>query len=340
MPTINCALIGAGWIAQVAHLPALTNNPAVKVTAICDTDPARGRAAAVKWRIPQVYEDPSRLIEQEKFDFLVIATPPANHYALAKLGLERGLSVLVEKPLSLSSRDAQELTDLAKAKGCTLGVIHNFLYLPIFQTVLELIARGELGEILDFSARLEYPAELMLNDRDHWRHQLPGGLFTDLAAHPLYLFQQLLGKIEVVAAQTAKRSTIPWVNADQLRVLLKGEKGSGSFTINCSAPGRAFTIYVAGSKIALEFDLFSLSMAKIRPNRGLINQVWHELPLSAQKVGNSLGRKLAGERWYSSGHRIIINDFVTSLINKKATLVGGAEGVSCLAAIEAINRQI
>ncbi len=81
------------------------------------------------------------------FDGYVICTQPAYHYELAKIIIESGKPVLVEKPLTLNSRDAIELNELAKKNGVNLMVGHLLLFHPAFLKIKEMLERNILGEI-------------------------------------------------------------------------------------------------------------------------------------------------------------------------------------------------
>lgn len=80
-------------------------------------------------------------------DALVVATPPKTHFKIAKEALEHGLHVLIEKPLTTSSVDAEQLIELAAQKGLVLMVGHTFIYNNAVRTLKKLIQSGELGKI-------------------------------------------------------------------------------------------------------------------------------------------------------------------------------------------------
>jgi predicted dehydrogenase len=84
---------------------------------------------------------------KEDFDGFTIAAPAPLHYDIAKLLLEHGKSVLVEKPMTLSSETSLELVELAKAKGAQLMVGHVLLFHPAIVKIKELIDNGKIGEL-------------------------------------------------------------------------------------------------------------------------------------------------------------------------------------------------
>src|SRR5262249_55519292 len=100
----------------------------------------------------KVVDDAAALIADPEVDAVAIATPIFTHYKLAKAALEAGKHVLVEKPLTPSVAEAEELAALAKAKGRALMVDHTFVYTGAVRKIRELIAAGELGRVLYFDS--------------------------------------------------------------------------------------------------------------------------------------------------------------------------------------------
>jgi len=142
---IRVGVIGYGYWG-----PNLVRNfveiPTSTVVAVADLDQERLDHAQLCY--PQVvvtkdYRDLFRL----DLDSIVIATPPATHFRLAKDALLHGLHVLVEKPLTLDSREAQELIDLAEEHDCSLMVSHTFVYNPAVRALKEIVDSGEIGRV-------------------------------------------------------------------------------------------------------------------------------------------------------------------------------------------------
>lgn len=146
MPTqARIAVIGTGWWATQAHIPGLLANPDATVVGICDADPARLAAAASAYGIADTYTDYLAMIEQARPDGVIIATPHATHYPIARDCLARGLHVLVEKPMTLLAADARALVDLATQNRRELIVGYPYNYTGLARRARELVASGGLG---------------------------------------------------------------------------------------------------------------------------------------------------------------------------------------------------
>ena len=145
-------IIGVGYWG-----PNLVRNfdsiPDCEIVSICDLD--EGNLDNITNRYPYVnrYNDFDDMLAREDLDGVVIATPTATHYGLAKKALESGLHVFVEKPLTVESRESQELIDIAAARGLVVFVGHIFLHSAPVMKLRELIASGELGEISYISCK-------------------------------------------------------------------------------------------------------------------------------------------------------------------------------------------
>src|SRR6201985_1078896 len=145
--TIRIGLVGAGAIAQLAHLPVLTKMRGASVTAICDNDRPKARALADRVGIDDVLTDIEDLLELEELDAVVIATPNHLHepHVLSALASKR--HVLCERPLSLTSRGVERILAAASRAGCTVTVANNHRYRTDVQTLSRFIQGGELGKI-------------------------------------------------------------------------------------------------------------------------------------------------------------------------------------------------
>jgi predicted dehydrogenase len=144
--SVRIAVVGLGYWG-----PNLLRNlhqlPRAEPVIACDRDPntlARARAHYPALRTTRWFDE---VLADDGVDAVVIATPVATHYPLARAALESGKHVMVEKPLAASSRDAEDLIELAHENNLVLMPGHTFLYSPAVIAIADLIDRGALGEI-------------------------------------------------------------------------------------------------------------------------------------------------------------------------------------------------
>jgi predicted dehydrogenase len=115
---------------------------------LCDLDPELQATFAPRYPRAQVTADFDDLVNDDRLDAVVIATPAVTHYELAKQALEAGKHVLVEKPPALNGSEAEELVAIAESQGRVLMPGHLLLYHPAVRTMKALVDSGELGEVL------------------------------------------------------------------------------------------------------------------------------------------------------------------------------------------------
>jgi predicted dehydrogenase len=141
MAVVGCGYWGPNLVRTFAELPD------VRVEAVVDRDPTR--LAAIRSRHPHIkrfLEDHNQLTELG-LDAAVVATPAETHYDVVKQCLEHDLDVFVEKPLATTSPQAEELVELARARGRILMVGHIGAYTPSVCALKEMVDEGELGEV-------------------------------------------------------------------------------------------------------------------------------------------------------------------------------------------------
>lgn len=143
---INVAAIGCGYWGPnlVRNLNKLDN---VHLRALGDTDGDRLQQVARGYQFDYTTQDADRIMADSAIDAVVVATPAATHYDLVRQALLNGKSVLVEKPLTRTVAESEELLELAEARGLVLMVGHTFLYNEAVNTLKRYIREGELGNI-------------------------------------------------------------------------------------------------------------------------------------------------------------------------------------------------
>jgi len=143
---ISLALVGAGYWGKKL-LPKFLSSAEGRVRLICDVHPAHH--AELRQKYPDVPTTTcfDEVLADPGIAAVILATPPATHFSLARKALAAGKHVWIEKPLALSMDEGRELVGLGEAKGVVLFVDHTFLYDPAIRKIRELIAGGELGRV-------------------------------------------------------------------------------------------------------------------------------------------------------------------------------------------------
>jgi predicted dehydrogenase len=144
MNRVRIGVIGAGnWGRN--HVRTLATMPEVELTCVCDTDPSRRQEIGRMY--PKVQTTDSLESALANVEAVVVATPVVSHEDVARAALERGLPTLIEKPMALSVRGAEEIVDLSEAKDVPVVVGHLLVFHPAVERLQAMIANGDLGSV-------------------------------------------------------------------------------------------------------------------------------------------------------------------------------------------------
>jgi predicted dehydrogenase len=193
---IRGAIAGFGQVAARAHLAGWMRRAAINVGVIFDPVAERRHEAFRMMRGVRVYDNFELMLDGEALDFVDIASPPAMHVDLARMALEAGSNVIVEKPLALSLADFDDLARRADARGRVLMCVHNWRFAPPYVVARAAIAEGRIGAVRSMSIdRLRTEPAGAGGAGALWRKTagLGGGILIDHGWHVFYLMQWLLG---------------------------------------------------------------------------------------------------------------------------------------------------
>jgi predicted dehydrogenase len=229
---LRVGIIGMGLFAAYEYVPGFQKLDQVELTAISRRDAERLAIAQSTYAIPYAYTDWREMLDKASLDAVVVCTPHHLHTAPTVAALERGLHVVVEKPMTLSSQDARRMAQAAAKAGRILMIGYPNQLNGLWRTVKELIATNTLGQIRQINRSISHYRrwfwdpeqippdvqtifkdladmtglpEAFFADWGHAWHHLPaemgGGSFADLGTHHLDLMLWLAGApvVEVMA---------------------------------------------------------------------------------------------------------------------------------------------
>lgn len=175
------SIIGAGYWG-----PNLIRNfslvPTASIRYVCDLDKSKLKSIKRLYPHIEVTTDINDIIKDKKTEGVIVATPVKTHFSLAKLLLQKGKHILVEKPMTTSVDQAIELIDVAEKKKRVLAVDHTFVYNPAVQKMKQIVKKKELGELFYFDS-VRANLGLFQNDTN---------VLWDLATHDLSIMDYLL----------------------------------------------------------------------------------------------------------------------------------------------------
>jgi predicted dehydrogenase len=344
MKRLKIGVVGCGAIANV-HLASWLKIRRAQVVALCDLYEQKAREMSKKWGIKSYYTDMQTMILKEKVEIVDICTPPQSHHSLIIQAAKLGCNILVEKPLTVTSKEAKEVVDAVKIAGVKLCTVHNDKFQPGAIHMISRVKRGEIGKVIGFHQEyLGTNSNPMLLDKNHWCHTLPGGRIGECLPHPIYMLQTFLGNdLRVKAVATMKLGTFEWVPYDELYAVLCNEEGSvGTIHVSFNSPKNTNIIRVYGERGVLETNLYTRTVVKssiIAPetkNEKMLENVRTAMQILGVtiKLGalSTLGR-------LRNGHEACISTFIDSILQDRDLPVSLEEAYNNVRICEEIVRR-
>lgn len=164
MRPVRLGVVGCGWWSIAHHLPAIVANPDAQLVGAADTDERRRQLVHDTFGT-DTFRDVAQLLAEVEIDGLVVATPNATHASIATAAVERHKSVLIEKPMALTGRDARALITVADEHHASIVVGYPFQMTGPARKLRSLIRSGRLGDLQLIVASYTSSASRLFLDR-------------------------------------------------------------------------------------------------------------------------------------------------------------------------------
>ena len=197
MAKVKLGIVGLGGIAQVIHLPVLSKMDEVEISAVCDSDISKAKSIAVKYNIKKYYRDLEKMLEENpEISAVIVATQTNTHKDVAKICLEAGKDVLIEKPIARNLKEAKSIVDSAKKSGRKIMVAMNNRFRNDMMMLRTFTKAKELGEVFYVKTGWVKPQ----SSNQKWmleKDKSGGGVFLDNGIVMLDLGFWILGFPEI-----------------------------------------------------------------------------------------------------------------------------------------------
>jgi predicted dehydrogenase len=200
---LRLGLVGAGAIART-HVEAVGRAACAEITGVADVRLAAARELAAGLGVP-AFASHRELADALPLDGVIVCTPPASHPAVSSFFLERGVSVLCEKPLAIDSESARRMLGAAARSGARLMMASKFRYVDDVARARELVASGALGEIALFENAFTSRVDM----RGRWNADprvSGGGVLIDNGTHSVDLMRFFIGPVAELQVWEGRRS--------------------------------------------------------------------------------------------------------------------------------------
>ena len=298
---LRMALVGGGqgaFIGRVHATAAVLDNRAALVAGALSSDPERAKQSAPDYDIPEsrAYGSVKELIdgelnlpEDERIDFLSVATPNHTHYEIAKAGVDAGFNVICDKPMTFDLAQAEDLAETVDKSGVVFAVSHNYTGYPLVRQAREMILNGELGEINAIRSNyIQGWLRSRLENENHkqaaWRtdpkRSGAAGCFGDIGTHAFNLCRYMTGLLPEAVSCHLKTFETGRALDDYGTAVIRYENGGlGTVTASQISHGRENDLFIEvdGSKGALQWRQEEPNVMIVRRN-GQAHQMYTRDP--------------------------------------------------------------
>lgn len=333
-PRARIAISGLGLVGlrHADALEAISNADLVAVV-----DPSDAAVAQAGDRGVAHYASLSEMIAKERPHGIILSTPTRLHVEQAKLCIDAGISVLIEKPLSDDLDAATELVETANAKSVPILVGHHRRHNPLIQNAKTMIDDGKIGDVRAVHATCWFYKPDQYFDQAPWRKCRGAGPISVNLVHDIDLIRHLCGEVVSVQAQ-ASPSRRGFENEDVAAAVLRFETGAiGTISVSDSIvspwswehTAKEYSVYpattqsaymIGGSTGSLSIPDQSLWRHEGEPN-------WWT-PISATSGPIATSDPLINQA----------SHFVDVIAGRTPPLVSGEEGLKTLRVVDAIQR--
>jgi predicted dehydrogenase len=342
--------LGAGFIAEF-HVRALRAIPAIELVGVCDVSTEKAQSAGRSWQIANVYTSLDEMLAGCRPDVVHILLPPGAHADAVIQCAKAGVHAFVEKPLALSSRDCERISQVAQATGCIVGVNHNQAWHPAVVQAVREIAGRRLGRIEHVSTFLAAPLrQLTAKQHGHWMFREPGNIILEQAPHPLSQITRLLGPVQEVSCFPSGRQVLSTgaLFFDTWQISLICERGPAQMLLAFGRDHLEFALQIIGQDATARLDLRRNIVVLHDKSRFLepVEYVLDGLRMAAS-VALQSGRNFVDyclgfiklrppSDSFSVGMTTSIREFYTALLSGAPVPVGLCEGTAVIQACEDI----
>jgi len=323
---IGCGYWGPNLIRNFAE------NESAELRWICDSDARRLEKVARRYPSARATADWHELVADARLDAVVVATPVATHYAFARAALEAGKHVLVEKPFTSSVREAEELIALAEARRLALMVDHTFVYTGAVRRIKEMVASGELGDLLYFdSVRINLGL---------FQHDV--NVVWDLAPHDLSIMDYVVAERPTALMAMGSCHIEPGIENIAYVQLRFADSMIANFHFNWLSPVKIRRTLIAGSRRMIVYDDIEPT-EKIRVYDTGVDRAAARADL--EETYKTLVSYRTGDVWVpkldsTEALRYVCAEFLDSITDARPSVSDGAAGLRVVRLLEAAQASI
>lgn len=325
---INVGVIGFGyWGPNLVRNFSQTTN--ARLVSVCDLNASRRAQAQALYPAVKICAEVDDIIGDPSIDAVVIATPVATHYKLAMKAMRAGKHVLVEKPLSLNSAEAEEMVEFADQNKKVLMVGHTFVYTSAVAKIKELVDKGSLGKLYYFDS-VRVNLGMFQGDVN---------VLWDLAVHDLSIMDYIVGKQPQAVAATGIASVPGHPESLGYLTCFFPDDLIAHFHVNWLAPVKIRQTLIGGSEKMIVYDDMEMSEKIKVYDKGLALNSSPE-GVHQLKIGYRAGDMWAPHLSNVEALRVEAQHFVDCILEGQRPRSDGRAGLRLVKILEAASASL
>ena len=217
---LNWAVLGVGVIAN--EMAQALHKQGKNLYAVANRTHEKAVAFAEKYNVKKVYDGIDEIFIDENVDVIYITTPHNTHYQFMKRALENGKHLLVEKSITLNSRELDEMIALAEEKNLVLAEAMTIWHMPLYKNLWRMIERGDFGKVQIITLNFGSFKEYNMNNR-FFNMNLAGGALLDIGVYALSIVRSFMAEKPTEILSQWQPS--PTGSDEMSTILLKNPRG-------------------------------------------------------------------------------------------------------------------
>ena len=333
---MKCALIGCGRIAT-NHVRAIVNNK-LDLVAVCDICPENMEGLLVKHSLEtnksiKRYEDYKKMIEENEIELVGIATESGIHAEIALFCIDKGVNVIIEKPMAMNMADADEIIRRSEEKGVLVSACHQNRFNVAVQKTRKALEQGRFGKISHGSINVRWNRNKGYYDQALWRGTWAqdGGALMNQCIHGIDLLRWMMGdEVEEIYGQTRQQFHNYLEAEDVGMAVVKFKNGSIGIiegNTNVYPKNLEETLYIFGENGTVKLGGTSTNNI----------DVWDFANKEDDDEGN-VGFEEETSNVYGNGHTSLYADVIDAIINKRKPYIDAVAGKNALEMVLAIYK--
>jgi predicted dehydrogenase len=325
--SLKVGLIGYGYWGPNL-LRNFSETQGVEVKWCADTRPERLDVLRNRHPATQITSKAETIFDDSEIGAVVIATPVSTHFALAKRALESNKHVFVEKPMTRTTAESEELIEMAAKRDLVLMVDHTFIYTGAVRKIKEIVEAGELGDLYYYDS-VRVNLGLFQHDID---------VLWDLASHDLSILSYLVPKLPRFVSATGADHTGQGL-VDVAYMTLQYENNFiAHFHVNWLSPLKVRQSLIGGSRRMLVYDDMEPSEKVRLYDRGI--NVTSQEGIYKALVDYRMGDMWAPKLELREALSLECEHFVDCVRLKKTPRTGGAAGLAVVKILAAASKSM